>query len=290
MRSYLSGLSLPVSLVCVLWIGPRTASAACPNTSDAAARAKQGYGLQRSGAYADAANEFEAAYRCMPADTAADARWEYLVSLQDLISKLPEGDDRTQVVCRIRGLVREFTASVRDETPAPESATYAVDAERELDELTNSGAACPQAPAVTPPKVTPQSDPPPDPAPVEPITTIDEKPAAAPRQRPGRPLKIAAATVGAAALAPLAVMLAGIVRGGQLESQSADAKQKVDLQQARDLHPAGVVANRMAYAGAIVGGAMAVTSIALAVAGSRRAHRSKYTRVTPTVGGVLIRF
>lgn len=289
MRSYLSGLSLPVSLVCALWIGPRTASATCPNTSDAAAHATQGYGLQRSGAYADAVNEFEAAYRCMPADTAADARWEYLVSLQDLISKLPEGDERTQVVCRIRGLVRDFTASVRDVTPAPESATYARDAERELDDLTNSGAACPQTPAVTPPEVAPPVTPP-DPAPREPDTATEEKPADPPRPQPGRPLKIAAATVGAAALAPLAVMLAGIVRGGQLESQSADAKQMLDLQQVRDLHPAGVVANRMAYAGAIVGGALVVTSIALAVVGSRRAHSSKYTRITPTGGGVLIRF
>jgi hypothetical protein len=90
---------------------------------------------------------------------------------------------------------------------------------------------------------------------------------------------------------PLAVMIAGLVKGGQAELGSAEAKAAGDLQSIRDeLHPAGVVANRMAFAGAIVGGVLVVTSAALLVA----AHRGSRTRtsghVMPAGGGVMIRF
>jgi hypothetical protein len=293
MRWRASKVPLAAIVGCWPWTVSQAAGSACPDVVMAANHAKQGHGLRRSGAVVDAVNAFEAAYRCMPPGTDHDARWEHLAALFDAAWGVTAGDQRDAMLCRMRGLVRDFKGTIVGVHPIPDSAAFADEALRSIeDELATGGKTCPaEPPAPTPVQVDPASSPSaPSPQPAHVGRTSIPHPIDRPTPA-GRPLRIAGAAVGAVAVVPLAVMIAGLVKGGQAELGSAEAKAAGDLQSIRDeLHPAGVVANRMAFAGAIVGGVLVVTSAALLVA----AHRGSRTRtsghVMPAGGGVMIRF
>lgn len=277
---------------CCLTLVPHGAAADCPDPLFAADHAKRGHALRRSNVLVDAASAFEAAYRCMPRDADHDARWEHLAALADVIADAPAGPERTGLQCRMRTAVRDFLDSIRAVQPRPESAAFAEDAARALA-TDLAGAACPAteaAPTPSPPTPAPTPDPIAATGP-EPATAATPSTPADPRRpAPGRPLRIAGAAVGAAALVPLAVMAAGLGLGSRAESQIAAAKADGDLQRIHDdLRPAGATANRMAVAGAIVGGVLIVTAVAILTA-SRGARAPRSSRIVPAGGGLTIRF
>ncbi len=292
-------------------------TSSCPDEAQAAKSAERGFNLRRSGALAEAADAFAAAYRCMPRDRQHEARWEHLVAYVETAQKLSTAVPslRREYLCSSRSLIEDYRASVAALSPAPESATYATEeakrTEQEIIDRLGSVEVCDTShgmlldttardgrparpPAAKPTATTPPETAPDPPAPVE-ASQAEPRPSPPKRRRapsPGRPLTIAGITTGALSLAPLLVMSIGLSNGNKAEDASAEASAAGDLNKIRDdLHSDGVIANRMAYAGAIVGGALLVTTVALLVAAKRRDHRPPTTsRLAPTGAGLLLRF
>lgn len=259
----------------------------------------RGFQLRGEGALADAAGHLERAYRCMPREHHDDPRWEVLVDYLDLVHKLREAPGQAKTwLCQARGLLRDYLES------HPARAALLTDARQELDAIDKllaplGGDTLCDAPAAptTPPMeqaapANPPAEPPPSAVPAQPLVKRSK-----PLGRPGpvdtprtRPLWIAASVTGVATLASFSVLVAGLAMGQKADANAANATKTGDWQYIHDvLHPDGVRGNRMAYAGAIVGGVFLVTTVALLATGF---HRRKVARrlAVATGMGLQIRF
>lgn len=310
MRGRLRAVQLACSLAATLGAGVSAAAADCPDEGAAGRDAERGFKLRRDGENQDAAAAFEAAYRCMPDDRHGE-RWEHLASYLETVQKIPgqaPADTRGQL-CRARRLIEDYQQSIHAVTPRPDTASDAAAEHQRIEEelarrFPGSGACDepnPSGPDLMPvgPARPQPAAPAPGPAaqnvaaeaPVEgPGPSVDPRPAARGPDARARPLWIAGAVTGASSLIPAVIMGIGLRKGDQAELDAAAAKANGELQQIRDgVHPDGVLGNRMAYAGAIVGGALLLTSVALLTAAARRA-RSSRARVSVTGSGLRVSF
>ncbi len=274
-------------------------AAGCPDEAAAAMEAERAFKLRRGEFLAEAADAFAAAYRCMPPDRKHEERWEHLASYLETVQRLPAATPAAAHVqlCRARALIADYQQSIRTASPAPETANYAAAEHQRIDEELarqapgegacdeGSAAPGPAAPKPSVPAPSTSSEPPGPETAAEP--RIDP---VARRGAPARPLWIAGAATGAASVIPLVIMGIGLRKGGQAETDAAQAMTTGELQQIRDdIHPNGVLGNRLAYAGAIVGGALFITSVALLTVAGRRARLGR-ARVTAAGSGLLVRF
>jgi hypothetical protein len=317
MRGRIRAFQLACALVAAMGAETSAAAGDCPDESVAGKEAERAYKLKRGGFLQEAASAFEAAYRCMPPDRKHGERWEHLASYLETVQGMPSvapAAARAEL-CHARALIEDYRQSIRAVSPAPDTAKDAgAEHQRVEEELARdfpgSGPCdepkapepdplltAPSKPVVPLPVSLPEVGAPPKTMP----RTGPTRTEAAPDQRSApanhtsrtpraRPLWIAGAVTGVASIVPAVIMGIGLRKGDQADADAATAMASGELQHIRDsIHPDGVVGNRMAYAGAIVGGALLITSVALLTAAARRTRASR-APVSALGTGLLVRF
>ena len=300
MVTRISALSLACAFLALMRAETTLAAGDCPNEAIAAREAARAYKLRRGEFLPEAAAAFESAYRCMPVDRGHEERWEHLASYLETVQRLPREDPSAALArsCHARELIDEYQRSLRSVSPAPDAAEYAAAERRRIEEELAS-----LSPGVDPCPKTAEK--PPDPGPAASSTGSTDIPAPAVQATPSarddrgtsrsswravRPLVAAGAAMGAAGVASFVVMGVGLGIGDRAEGEAAAAMKAGQLQQIReDIHPDGVLGNRMAYGGAIVGGALLVTGVVLLTVAARRARASQ-ARVSGGAAGLVLRF
>lgn len=315
-----SRVLVAVAYLCASVSSPPQAAAAivapspqCPSVAQAKVHAQEGSAKRDASDLLGAADEMEAAYRCMPeADGSLhDRRWIYIAAFLEIIKELqasnldarPSPDARHEQLCRMQALLQDYLRSVAAIQP-PSQSTLA--AKKRLENVDQELMATPHHECVkveVPEEenlmskvrggeaveglVQPKPEPVTTPQPHRPLQPLHPL-------HPHRALWISGGVVGGLAIAAGVVMGVELKNGAKIEGQTSAAKEVGDLQRIReDLYPRGSLANKLAISGAILGGALLVSAITiLGVAG----HRTRLTKrnvslnVTPLGIGFYGRF